>query len=313
MADKELSSAGHKLGQLIGDWYEQYFALPLLEKVAKHLKLYLDHRFRTRAARESDKIIWHDEDNNAVNFDFVMEVDGSDSARGIPVGFFECFWRRGSRHSRDKARDDSGKLMPMRDVYPSARFLGIVAGGDFTAPARALLQSRNIDLLYVPKAKIVAAFESHGLQMDYPDKLVEVEKAKLAELFEKGLSGDVKRKAAESLCEMVGETSLNTYVDRVRAALGALPQEIRFLAQKQSKPAVFESVVAASEFLNHPTFDFSAPTEDFIYQITYSDGTDFERHVSTLDHLRLLHNEVERLAQHVSNLTKTRKKNSSRR
>ena len=51
MADQELSSAGHKLGQLIGDWYEEHFVLPLLQRVADHLKLYLDHRFRSRKAR----------------------------------------------------------------------------------------------------------------------------------------------------------------------------------------------------------------------------------------------------------------------
>ena len=94
--------------------------LPLLQKVAERLKLYLDCRFRKRKARTSDKIIWKDEDDNEVDYDFVMELDGTDETRGIPVAFFECFWRRGARHSKDKARDDSGKLMPMRDVHPTA-------------------------------------------------------------------------------------------------------------------------------------------------------------------------------------------------
>lgn len=94
MAEKELSSAGHKLGQLVGDWFEEHFVLPLLQKVADHLKLYLDHRFRKRKARTSDKIIWRDEDNNEVDYDFVMELDGTDGKRGIPVAFLECFWRR---------------------------------------------------------------------------------------------------------------------------------------------------------------------------------------------------------------------------
>ena len=33
MAQKstETSSAGHKIGQLIGDWFEEYWVLPLLE------------------------------------------------------------------------------------------------------------------------------------------------------------------------------------------------------------------------------------------------------------------------------------------
>ena len=118
MADKEHASAGHKLGQLVGDWFEQYFVLPLLQKVAAALKVYLDHRFRSRTAR-GDSLTWKDADGNEVDYDFVMELDGTEEALGIPVAFFECFWRRGSRHSKDKARDDSGKLLPMREVYPT--------------------------------------------------------------------------------------------------------------------------------------------------------------------------------------------------
>lgn len=306
MAEKELSSAGHKLGQLIGDWYEEHFVLPLLQKVADHLKLYLDHRFRKRKARTSDKIVWQDEDKNEVDYDFVMELDGTDKKLGIPVAFFECFWRRGARHSKDKARDDSGKLMPMRDVHPSARFLGIVAGGDFTAPARTLVQSRHIDLFYVPKGKIVSAFAEHKLQIDYPDNLPEDKKALLADAFERGLTPPVRKRAAATLRTLVGETSLDTYVDRVRAALGALPQELRFIAQRRSKPVVFESIPAATQFLKDPKFDFAAPAENFIYEITYSDGTEFERPVGKLDELRALHQQIERLAQHMSSLATTR-------
>src|SRR5437879_1908447 len=98
-----------------------------------------------------------------------MEINGTETTLGIPVAFFESFWRRGKRHSKDKARDDSGKLGPMRSVHPTARFLGIVAGGDFTTPAIQYVKSRDIDLLCVPKAKIVSAFTSVGLVMDYPD------------------------------------------------------------------------------------------------------------------------------------------------
>lgn len=299
MADKEHASAGHKLGQLLGDWFEQFFVLPLLRRVADHLKLYLDCRFCRRKAREGDRIIWKDVEGNEVDYDFVMELDGSDEQLGIPVAFFECFWRRGKRHSKDKARDDTGKLLPMRDVHPTARFLGIVAGGDFTAPARALVQNRQIDLFYVPKAKIVSAFEKNGLQIDYPDRLPEPEKAKLADAFEAGLTPTKKTKTAATLRQLIGEVSLDTYVDRVRAALGALPQEIRIIAQRESKPEVFETIADATAFLQDPKFDFSTLVENFVYEITYTDGTEFERMLGTIDEVKALHREIERLATHM--------------
>jgi hypothetical protein len=119
------ASAGHKLGQSVGDWFEQFFVLPLLQDVAARVNLFLDTRFSARPAR-GPKLSWPDEHGNEVDYDFVLEVDGSAEQRGVPVGFVECFWRRGARHSKDKARDDTGKLRPMRDTYPTARFLGIV-------------------------------------------------------------------------------------------------------------------------------------------------------------------------------------------
>ncbi len=254
--------------------------------------------------RQNKKIAWKDEDDNEVDYDFVMELDGADNHIGIPVGFFECFWRRGKRHSKDKARDDSGKLMPMRDTYPTARFLGIVAGGDFTGPASTLVQSRRIDLFCIPKAKIITVFEKHGVQIDYPDRTPEEKKALLVEAFDRAVVPALKPKIAATLIALVGAASISTYVDRVRAALGALPQELRFVMQRRSKPVVSESIPEATEFLKNPTFDFNAPSENYIYEITYSDGTELERPVSRLEDLRKLHRDIDRLAQHIMSLTK---------
>jgi hypothetical protein len=296
------ASAGHKLGQMVGDWYEEHFVLPLLRQVADRLELYLDHRFRARPAR-GEKITWADADGNAVNYDFVMELDGTDTALGIPVAFFERFWRRGARHSKDKARDDSGKLLPMRGAHPTARFLGVVAAGDFTAPARQLVQSRMIDLFYVPKAKIVDAFAASGAQIDYADRASEAAKAALAAAFQTAVSDPVKAEVATRLRQLVGAASINTYVDRVRAALGALPQEMRFVARKESKAAVFETIAEATAFLDNPTFDFAQPAETFNYEITYTDGTEFERPACSIEELKQLHRQIERLANHLTSLT----------
>ncbi|MFZ1342448.1 hypothetical protein [Thiothrix eikelboomii] len=156
------ASSGHKLGQLVGDWFEEHIALKQLEQVASSLGLYLDHRFRSRECR-GDKIIWADRDGNAVDYDFVLELHGTDEKKGIPVAFFETFWRRGARHSKDKARDDSGKLMPMRATYPTTRLLGILSAGDFTKPAQELVKTRNIDLFYLPKEQICHAWRNNGI------------------------------------------------------------------------------------------------------------------------------------------------------
>ena len=222
------ASAGHALGQIVGDWFQDYFAQPLLFEVADKLRLYLDHRVRVRPAR-SAKILWKDEEQNAVDYDFVMELDGSDAEQGIPVAFFECFWRRGSRHSKDKARDDSGKLMPMRDTYPTARFLGIVASGDFTGPARTLVQSRQIDLFLVTKQKMIEAFAAFNIKIDYPDRTPEEEKALLVEAVKTALLEEgIRQRIAQKLRELITEPVLKGYTTRVLGSLAALPQRLGF-------------------------------------------------------------------------------------
>jgi len=300
MANKNASS-GHKLGQLIGDWYEEYFVFPLLQEVGRNLELFVDSRFVTRSVREA-KILWDDLYGNSVDYDFVLELGGSDKKIGIPVAFIECFWRRGSRHSKDKARDDSGKLMPMRDTYPTARFLGIVSAGDFTKPARELVRSREIDLFYVPKEKIVNAFNECGLVMDYPDRLPEDEKARIVKKFDSEFSDQKKKEVQAALHKLIGQTTIKSYIDKVRATLSSLPQEIRFILRHDSMPIIFESVTEASIFLESPNFNMTSPTESYLYQVTYSDGSEFEKSVSDLEELKKLHNQIEVLTKHMNNL-----------
>ena len=299
----ENASSGHKLGQLIGNWYEEYFVLPLLQKVGKSLALFVDSRFVNRKAREG-KIIWDDLDGNSVDYDYVLELGGSNNQLGIPVAFIECFWRRGARHSKDKARDDSGKLMQMRETYPTARFLGIVSAGDFTKPARELVRSRDIDIFYVPKEKIVNAFDSCGLIMDYPDKLPEAEKANIVEKFDKHFTVSKKKAVQKSLIKLVGQATIESYVDRVRATLSALPQEIRFILRHESMPIAFESVAAATDFLKSPNFKMISPIESYLYQVTYSDGSEFEKSVDDLGELRKLHGQIVILTEHMNKLCK---------
>ncbi len=302
MVNKNASS-GHKLGQLVGDWFEEYFVLPLIQSVGKSLNLFVDSRFVNRNAREG-KILWDDLDGNSADYDYVLELGGSENKLGIPVAFIECFWRRGARHSKDKARDDSGKLMPMRETYPTARFLGIVSAGDFTNPARELVRSRGIDLFYVPKEKIVKAFDSCGLIMDYPDKLPESKKANIAKKFDNHFTASKKKKVQKSLIELIGQATIETYVDRVRATLSALPQEIRFILRHDSMPITFESVGAATDFLNSPTFNMTSPIESYLYQVTYSDGSEFEKSADDIGDLRILHEQIAILTEHMNKLCK---------
>ena len=154
-------------------------------------------------------------------------------------------------------------------------------------------------MFYVPKDKVVEAFETNGLTVDYSDKLGEADKSEFVARFESEYGDHVARDVANTLISLVGEATVNSYVSRVRAALSALPQQIRFISRMESDPVVFEDVNEATEFLNSPTFPNTTTSVCYVYQITYSDGTEFEQVASSLDQLRMYHSMTTRLTEHI--------------
>ncbi len=305
MNDELLASSGHKLGQIVGDWYEKYFALPLLSEVSEHLGLFIDNRYLHRKCRR-EKIIWKDSENNCVDYDFVLELNGNDNSFGVPVAFFETFWRRGARHSKDKARDDSGKLLPMRSTYPTARVLGIISAGDFTEPAREYVSSRHIELFYVPKEKIISAWRLEGLDIDYDDRAPEETKSELAKKTQKAIEKDplLLESIASRLKLLVGESTLNSFKLLIHSKLSATPQEYIITMAVKSRPIVFKNYSDVDIFINQhePEIDTSAKKITYNFDVVFGDGDTFSGENLQWSELRKRHQELKALVIHMENL-----------
>src|SRR3972149_1431769 len=96
-------SPAHKFGQIIGDILEAAVE-PLLRGFAEEHGL-----------------------------DYVLERDGSNGKMGKPVAFIETAWRRYTKHSRNKAQEIQGALMPLLETHKDdAPFLGAILAGVFT-------------------------------------------------------------------------------------------------------------------------------------------------------------------------------------
>jgi len=299
-----LSSSGHKLGQLIGDWWETKVIFPLLGEVAVSLGLFLDNRVVARTCRADNKIHWPDVDDNRVDYDYVLELGGSVSQKGIPVAFLESFWRRGARHSRDKARDDANKLLPMRDTYPTARFLAIAACGEFTEPAKEYVRSRNIELFFVSKEKIIEAFQTIGAVIDYPDSLSESEKVVLVKALEEKFSEQNQELVAQNLRQIAGPSAFTSFKQRICSALTATPQEIKIYSLAKCGPVVFDSIQNAAVFLSgeSPVFPAAGEISQFEYEVYFSDGSSFARTLNSLDEVRNVNAQLYHLVAHVNQL-----------
>ncbi len=302
MLQPDFASSGHRVGQLVGDWWEEFVVLPLLKAAADKLALYLDCRFVARKFRSGTKINWEDSTGNVVDYDFVLEIGGDTNAVGIPVAFVESFWRRGLRHSKDKARDDTNKLLPMRATYPTARFLSIAACGEFSTPAADYVRTREVDLFHIPKPAIVEAFGRCGIEIDYPDQLPEPQKAEIAlQLFAR-YSPKLGYEIAQELRKIVGANTMDGYTKRVYSALGALPHTLQISQAKLYSPISFTTVQQASEYLANPTAILEGPRTQFQYSVQYTDGSRFSTDYLPLEDVRGIHGMTQTYVDHMSSI-----------
>lgn len=163
-------SPSHRFGQLIGELLESV-VLPQLEDFCRSEGLYLDYQKHTRPARRGKKVRWEDEYGNIHDLDFVIERDGTDHQIGRPIAFIESAWRRYTKHSRNKAQEIQGAILPLAERYNwNTPFLGAVLAGVFTDGSLNQMRSHGFQVLYFPHESLVSAFQSEGFDISFDEK-----------------------------------------------------------------------------------------------------------------------------------------------
>lgn len=166
-------SPAHKWGQIIGDFLEEVIEKELSKFARKH-NLFLDKK-GPRPARPGKKVSWMDSFGNSHDLDFVLERNGTAKKLGDPVAFIESAWRRYTKHSRNKAQEIQGAIMPLIATHKNfAPFIGVVLAGEFTGGALNQLKSLGFSVLYFPYDLIVTGFKKFdldaGSEENTPDK-----------------------------------------------------------------------------------------------------------------------------------------------
>ena len=157
MAGSPAHKFGQDLGNLLEDLVLNFILKPRLLAYVKDKNLYLDSQ-GTRPARGGAKhVAWKDGFGNSHNLDFVIELGGTTQNIGRPVAFIEAAWRRYTKHSKNKAQEIQGALLPIVQLH-HAPFCGVVLAGEFTGPSIDQLESNGFCVLYVPYASVIAAF-----------------------------------------------------------------------------------------------------------------------------------------------------------
>ncbi|MEK6258353.1 MAG: DNA methylase [Planctomycetota bacterium] len=191
-------SPAHRFGQLIGEVLEAAIRGPLEDLCRRH-GLYLDSKHPRAARKSRNKVAWKDLQGNTHDLDYVIELGGTEESLGIPKAFIEIAWRRYTKHSRNKAQEIQGAIIPLAETYRESHpFLGVVLAGVFTAGSLTQLRSHGFHLVYFPYQSVVSAFATAGIDAAFDEETPDRELAKKVARF-KALSEHKKQQLTESL------------------------------------------------------------------------------------------------------------------
>jgi hypothetical protein len=214
-------SPSHKFGQDLGKLLEKIvlndILKPRLQQFAKAKNYYLDWQ-RPRPARSGKKVTWEDKYGNKHDLDFVIEIEGTDDQLGRPVAFIECAWRRYTKHSKNKAQEIQGAILPIIKLHHlSAPFYGVVLAGDFTKPALDQLRNNGFAIIYIPYRDVVTAFKEIDFDITFdektPDEIYATASKKLA-----SLTVSDKERLREALMR-VSKQEVDRFMDTLRNSL----------------------------------------------------------------------------------------------
>lgn len=177
-------SWSHRFGQILGDTVERAIE-PILKNFADKYGLFLDKN-GSRKARKSKRVTWRDKYGNSHDLDFVIEKGGTEDQIGIPVAFIESAWRRYTKHSKNKAQEIQGAILPLRETYDTeCPFIGVILAGDYTENSIKQLCSLGFSCLYIEYPLIVGIFKKYGIDASSEENTPEPEFKRKVKAFEK--------------------------------------------------------------------------------------------------------------------------------
>jgi len=280
-------SPSHKFGQIIGNMLEEII-YPFLKEFTDKYRYYLDRKGERGQARTGKKVTWEDKYGNIHDLDFVIEDGGTSDKKGQPLAFIEAAWRRYTRHSRNKAQEIQGAVLPVAENYPwDAPFLGAVIAGIFTERSIQQLESVGFDVLYFPYETIIAAFEKVGIAARFDENTPDEDFKSCVEQMDK-LSRSQWDQIENELTAL-NRKNIDTFIEKLKNVLRRVIKKI-IVSPLFGNSNEFISIDEAIGFIGK---EFQLPTQDSLRKIeiiiVYSNGDkiegSFERRQEALNFL----------------------------
>lgn len=178
-------SPAHRLGQIIGDLLE-ITMVSYLRPIADKYGLYLDYKHPRPARNGKNEVIWQDINGNKHKLDIVFEEGGTEYVKGKPRVFIEIAWRRYTKHSKNKAQEIAGAIVPLVSNYKdTSPFYGTVIAGEFTQNSIIQLESEGFKVVYFEMATIEKAFAKVGINAHWEENTSEADILNKVNQFDK--------------------------------------------------------------------------------------------------------------------------------
>jgi hypothetical protein len=238
-------SPSHQFGQVIGDILEAAVK-PALQEFADKYNLYLDKQ-GPRPTRDGSKVSWVDKNGNKHDLDFVLERSATATTVGIPVAFIETAWRRYTKHSRNKAQEIQGAIMPLVETYGTSPFIGAVLAGEFTEGALSQLDSLGFAIAYFPYKTVVEAFSTVGIDASSDERTADHEFAQRMQKWNSLRDSD-KQKIGRLLLRL-NVTQMVNFMDRLEKTINRQVKTVRILPL-HGEPKEWKNVGEAIKFIS---------------------------------------------------------------
>lgn len=281
-------SPAHKFGQIIGAVLEKAIE-PGLRRIADKHRLFLDVKGKRRARNGRKKITWLDLYGNTHDLDFVLEKNGTQDDNGVPVAFIETAWRRYTKHSRNKAQEIQGAIVPLSLTHQGhAPFIGVILAGEYTEGSLQQLRSLNFHVVHILYKSVLGAFQSVGIDAKFDEDTLDKEV-------------QTKVDAWDSLPDAKQEELISTLADSNRDKIGKFNEALERAIMRQVERVVilplhgqaheYATIMQAIGFVDG--YDESMATASltrYEVQIRFNNGDriegEFGEKVATLQFLR---------------------------
>jgi len=277
-------SPAHRFGQVIGELLESV-VLPQLETFCQKQGLYLDHQKRNRPARSGKKVAWTDQYGNTHDLDFVIERDGTDQQIGRPLAFIETAWRRYTKHSRNKAQEIQGAILPLAEKYRwNNPFLGTVLAGVFTDGSLEQLRSLGFNVLYFPYDSLVAAFQSEGIGIAFDEGTKDRLFRQTTERIEKTPEAVMERIRAHLVS--TNQAAISGFFDALKRRLGRHVTRV-VVIPLYGRVNEFATIEDAVRFLDrHMIYEGSGEFQKYELRIEFSNGDKVEAFIEAKEKVK---------------------------